>query len=76
MTAETIARVISALLGKELKPCKHCGGFPKLLKKKKKFFCECGGDCWTSTSKHSSAEGAFKEWNAMQKEEGEPDARN
>lgn len=48
----------------ELQQCPNCGGSPK-LHKKKKFFYECDGDCWTQTDKYNTAEEAADEWNKL-----------
>lgn len=32
----------------------------------RRYYVECNGDCWTATRKHSTPEGAAKEWNNLQ----------
>lgn len=51
----------------ELQRCPNCGGPPKLHNKRGRFYYECDGDCWTSTGKYSTQEGAAREWNNLKK---------
>ena len=48
--------------GIKLKPCK-CGIEPKLHKKRKKFYFECDGECWTQSNKFGSIYEAILDWN-------------
>lgn len=57
-----------------LKPCPACGGPAKLHKRRKKYWYECDGDCWTQTSKYLSPELAALEWNTLEKKEETNDA--
>lgn len=57
-----------------LKPCPACGGPAKLHKRRKKYWYECDGDCWTQTAKYLSPELAALEWNTLEKKEEPNDA--
>ena len=62
----------------ELQKCPNCGGSPAVHHyKRKKYYIECDGDCWTQTKKYFSLAEAMLAWNKLQKsvpltEEAEP----
>lgn len=49
----------------ELQLCPFCSGTPKLHKRKRKFYYECNGDCWTVSDLCGSKEEAAKSWNKL-----------
>lgn len=50
-----------------VKACPNCGGYPRLKRKRNKFYYECDGDCWTQTKKYSSEYDARLAWNSLEK---------
>lgn len=50
----------------EMNYCPNCNGTPSIHKRRKKYYIECSGDCWTQTNKYDSIEEAVQEWNSLE----------